>query len=100
MGSNISDFSRTSLNSALKSLYFFLPIVSLQTIDVNAAPSAPADAATGTVLTASGGGDLPPAPLGNAGLAQSTGTGSIAALLLAAFAVVVVAGGRAASRTR
>ena len=64
------------------------------------AGGAPADAATGTVLTAGSGPVLPPAPLGNAGLAQSTGTGSIAALLLAAFAVVVVAGGRAASRTR
>lgn len=67
-----------------------------------AAGGAPADVTNGTVLTAAaGGGDAPaPGDTGNAGLAQSTGTSSIAALLLAAFAVVVVAGGRAASRTR
>ena len=67
-----------------------------------AAGGAPADVATGTVLTAGSGGTPAPDPGdgGNAGLAQSTGTSSIAALLLAAFAVVVVAGGRAASRQR
>jgi len=67
-----------------------------------AAGGAPADVATGTVLSAAaGGGDAPaPGDTGNAGLAQSTSTGAIAALLLAAFAVVVVAGGRAATRTR
>jgi len=41
-----------------------------------------------------------PGATGNAGLAQSTGTSSIATLLLSAFAVVVVAGGRVASRMR
>jgi len=69
---------------------------------------APANAATGTVLTVAAVAEpvaepvAAPAPgdTGNAGLAQSTGTSSIATLLLAAFAVVVVAGGRAASRMR
>jgi hypothetical protein len=80
---------------------------------------APADVATGTVLTVAAV-VVPevvpevvvpevvvpevtaPAPgaTGNAGLAQSTGTSSIATLLLSAFAVVVVAGGRVASRMR
>jgi hypothetical protein len=41
-----------------------------------------------------------PGATGNAGLAQNTGTNSIATLLLSAFAVVVVAGGRVASRMR
>jgi hypothetical protein len=65
---------------------------------------APANAATGTVLTVAAVADPvaapAPADTGNAGLAQSTSTSSIATLLLAAFAVVVVAGGRAASRMR
>jgi len=67
---------------------------------------APANAATGTVLTvaavvvAEPVAAPAPADTGNAGLAQSTSTSSIATLLLAAFAVVVVAGGRAASRMR
>jgi hypothetical protein len=75
---------------------------------------APANATTGTVLTVAAV-VVPevvpevvvpevtaPAPgaTGNAGLAQSTGTSSIATLLLSAFAVVVVAGGRVASRMR
>ena len=41
-----------------------------------------------------------PGATGNAGLAQSTGTSSIATMLLSAFAVIVVAGGRVASRMR
>jgi hypothetical protein len=65
---------------------------------------APANAATGTVLTVAAVADPvaapAPADTGNAGLAQSTSTSSIATLLLAAFAVVVVAGGRVASRMR
>ena len=72
---------------------------------------APADVTTGTVLTvaavvvvaepvAEPVAAPAPADTGNAGLAQSTGTSSIATLLLAAFAVVVVAGGRVASRMR
>ena len=67
---------------------------------------APANAATGTVLTvaavvvAEPVAAPAPADTGNAGLAQSTSTSSIATLLLAAFAVVVVAGGRVASRMR
>ena len=68
--------------------------------EVWAAGGAPADAATGTVLTAAAGGGSTPAPgdTGNAGLISSTGTGSIAMLLLAAFAVIAVVGGRAVSR--
>lgn len=66
-----------------------------------AAGGAPTDVATGTVLTVTGGGTPVPGPVGNAGLfAGDAGTSSIAALLLAAFAVVMVAGGRAATRTR
>ena len=65
-----------------------------------AAGGAPADVATGTVLTATGGSTPPaPGPSGNAGFA-SAGTGTIAALILAAMATMVVAGGRAATRTR
>jgi hypothetical protein len=67
------------------------------------AGGAPADVATGTVLTVSGGGSTPPVPgpTGNAGLFSSdAGTSTIAALLLAVMATVVVAGGRAATRTR
>ena len=72
-----------------------------------AAGGAPAAVATGTVLTVAAVVVVEepvaapvPADTGNAGLAQSTGTSSIATLLLAAFAVVVVAGGRVASRMR
>lgn len=67
-----------------------------------AAGGAPADVAAGTVLTASGGGVTPPTPgdNGNAGFAMDAGTSSIAALILAAMAMMVVAGGRAATRTR
>ncbi|MDA0351681.1 MAG: hypothetical protein O3A10_05680 [Chloroflexi bacterium] len=64
----------------------------------------PADAATGTVLTATGGGETPapvpvPGDTGNAGFA-STSTSSIAALLLAAMAAVAIVGGRAVTRSR
>lgn len=67
-----------------------------------AAGGAPADVATGTVLTATGGGTTPPTPgdTGNAGFASGAGTNAIAALILAAMATMVVAGGRAATRTR
>ena len=70
-----------------------------------AAGGAPADVAAGTVLsvTGGGGGTTPPVPgpTGNAGLFSSdAGTSTIAALLLAFTATVVVAGGRAATRTR
>ena len=70
-----------------------------------AAQGAPADVANGTALTVTGGeaGRVAPVPgpTGNAGLASSdAGTSSIVALLLAAFAVAMVAGGRAATRTR
>ncbi len=62
---------------------------------------APADAATGTVLTVTGGSTPPtPGPTGNAGFAMDAGTSSIAALILAAMATMMVAGGRAATRTR
>lgn len=65
-----------------------------------AAGGAPADVATGTVLTATGGGTTPePGDTGNAGFADA-GTASIAALVLAALAAVVIAGGRMATRTR
>jgi hypothetical protein len=71
------------------------------------AGGAPAAVATGTVLTVAAVVVVEepvaapvPADTGNAGLAQSTGTSSIATLLLSAFAVVVVAGGRVASRMR
>ena len=86
-----------------------------------AAGGAPADVANGTVVTVTDGGGMeppvpgegmeppvpgggmePPVPgdTGNAGFASDAGTSSIAALLLAAMAVVMVAGGRAATRTR
>jgi hypothetical protein len=66
-----------------------------------AAQGAPADRANGTTLTVTGGEAPVPGPTGNAGLASSdAGTSSIVALLLAAFAVAMVAGGRAATRTR
>ncbi len=75
--------------------------------EIWAAGGAPAAVATGTVLTVAAVVVVEepvaapvPADTGNAGLAQSTGTSSIATLLLAAFAVVVVAGGRVASRMR
>jgi hypothetical protein len=61
---------------------------------------APADVATGTVLTATGGGTVTPGDTGNAGFAVDAGTGSIAMLILAAMAAVAVAGGRVATRNR
>ena len=80
------------------------------------AAGAPADVATGTVLTVTVVETMPetetdddvtvpavpvPGPTGNAGLFSSdAGTSTIAALLLAVMATVVVAGGRAATRTR
>jgi len=75
------------------------------------AAGAPADVATGTVLTVTVTDvtvpevpvpEVPvPGPTGNAGLFSSdAGTSTIAALLLAVMATVVVAGGRAATRTR
>lgn len=64
------------------------------------AGGAPADVAAGTVLTVTGGGTVTPGDTGNAGFASDAGTGTIAALLLAAMAAVMVAGGRAATRAR
>lgn len=63
---------------------------------------APADVAAGTVLTVTGGGTTPPVPgpTGNAGFGSNAGTSTIAALLLAGMATVMVAGGRAATRNR
>jgi hypothetical protein len=67
-----------------------------------AAGGAPADVATGTVLSAAAGGGTTPEPgdTGNAGFASTAGTSALFALLLAASAAVVVAGGRAATRAR
>jgi hypothetical protein len=63
-----------------------------------AAGGAPADVATGTVLTVTGGGTTPtPGDTGNAGFADA-GTGALAALVLAAMAAVAIAGGRVATR--
>jgi hypothetical protein len=62
---------------------------------------APADVATGTVLSVTGGGGVVvPGDTGNGGFAVDAGTGSIAMLLLAAMAAVAVAGGRVATRNR